>query len=1312
MLKRLIVLFLLTAVILSTGFAQRSKYRTFENIKLEAGASVISYFLQDSLGIIWVGTNRGLYSYDGYSLQAHFAYNDPTNTQIHCGVLIDQVHLFLGADSGLLIYDTETDSYEEATVKFPTDIRTMARQGDTLWLGTLNGLYAYSLTHKELKLYDPEQYPGFPHKTVYSMALSADGQLYVGTYDGLCYYIPSEDRFQEIDLPRFPGKNNQFVNSLLLDESHQCLWVGMEGGLLKYNWPENSVTKVEGVQDNSVKSLCLDADGRLLAGTDNGLYLYAEEEPVQHVMHDSRNPNSLQNNIIWNIFSDRSQNIWLGTEAGISLFRNNRAMAFVPISEITGTGDGNQFYSIYRDSRGYFWFGGTNGIIRVERQGANWLNPIWYTTDSETFPLPHGRIRHILENSQGELWIATDASVLRYDYARKQFVQVNILDQTGEFNTNWAYNLLEDEQQNLWIATCLGGVFVMDEGRLSTQAQTPLVADYNFNTSDGLSGMFINQLVEDQEGNVWVLMYNNGIDIIDKETRQVRKFQLSPYIENGGPSFILSDDDGYIWVGFNEGVMRIQPATNEVEPLYFNTSATNEVLAMVQVEGQIWISTTDGFWFVDRSTLKTRYLNLSDRRFLSMYYDKPARQVYLGDVDGFAMTTPDVVSVDSENQPIVATALYVNNELYSQPSRSVRYTSELELNYLQNNIAVEISDFPYALQEKSKLVYRLEGFDYRWNQLGAKDNRISYSNLPHGDYRLLVTALDDSGNPSDHRYVLQISIRPPWYYSNWAKAVYLFIFIGLVGWTINFFRVKDRLRIERIEKKQIMEQSRMKMEFLTNLSHELKTPLSMIIAPISRLLPQIKGKDEKRSLKQVQQNAIKLNALIHQMLDFNRIDSSSNPLLIVSRIEMVSFARKLFQVFQAAENEQDFTFKFESNKEKIFLEVDQIKWESILSNLLSNAVKYSTGGGVITLAIHYSDEDSLLTIRVSDTGAGIPSQDIPYIFQRFFQSAKTAGKQEGTGIGLYLVKTYTELHGGKVSLISEENVGTTVTITLPIQELNPAENAFSASEQATGLATDTNAEKPLILVVDDNAEITGFIEGSLKPNYRCEIAHDGQTGLERCTELQPDLLISDVMMPGMSGLEMIERIRKNVPTSTLPIILLTAKDDKQTELESIQLNVDAFLSKPFEPEILLSRISQLLNRKQKLEAKIRIENIAEPKEIEAESQDEKFLAAITKIVEEHLADSDLNVAGLCKLSGISNKQIYRKIKQLTGMTPVEYIRSVRMKKAAMLLRQQKFSVAEVMYTVGFTNHSYFSKCFKAEFKQTPLQFKESQQNPA
>ena len=1313
--KFILSLFILLQICLPCRLAgQKSDYRLFDNISLGAEASVISCFLQDTQGVVWIGSNKGLFSYDGYSSQSHFTFGERSNTRIYCGEVIDSTYLYIGADNGLLIYNYRTDAYEEPEANFPTDIRALAFHNGILWLGTLNGLYTYSPHTRQLTAITK----GLPHQTIYSLISSSDGNLYIGTYNGCCRYIPSTKRFEIINLPVNRSRSNQFVNSLLEDTARGCIWIGTEGCLFRYTPADGHTQRIDAFHDNSVKSLALDGNGQLLVGTDNGLYVYNDDAPLLHIVHDSRNLQSLSNNIIWTIFADREHNIWLGTDYGISMFRNNNVLRHIPISQITGTGEGNQFYAMLRDAQGTFWFGGTNGLIRFDNPTAGEHKAVWYKMGDKKYPLSHNRVRHLYEDRDRQLWVATDGSISRYNPQSRQFIHYSIVDSTRRYNTNWAYNLFEDPNGKLWIATCLGGIFVVDKQHLIHSTDSPYIAEKTYTTHNGLSGMFINQMISDYEGNVWALLYNsaNSIEKINPHTGEVTHITAGDLRGERTPNFILSAEDGCIWIGFPGGVMRVTPRDDSASIISFDAYNHYEILSMAEADGKIWISTTDGLWVADCQTLEARRLNITDKRFTSMFFDKTSGEFYLGTADGFAISSPEALLAEHLEQPLILTALYVNNQLFQpdaeQAAQSIRYAKQITLNYDQNNLAFELSDLPYSLEEKNKLVYRLEGADREWSLLKPNTNRITYNNLNHGNYRLVVSKLDAHGNPSEQSYTLNVRIIPPWYYTSWAKAAYVLLCLILILWTINFFRVKNRLKLERMEKEKILEQSQAKIEFFTNLSHDLKTPLSLIIGPISRMLPTIRNQQEKKQLEQVQRNAMKLNSLIHQGLDFNRVDSGNNALLILSQIELVSFARGLMALYaEEKTKEKPLAFDFITGKEKIYIQMDAIKLESILDNLLSNAVKYTPAGGNITLHLEVTEDGRGVRISLSDTGIGIPRREQPYVFQRFFQSSRTEGQKEGTGIGLYLVKTYAELHGGSVQLISEENEGTTVTLNLPVismempsADADVPESTVPYEEPALEDATSASPEAPLILIVDDTPEVTEFVYQILHPTYRCRIAANGKIGMELAMELLPDLIIADVMMPVMSGLEMVRRLKKHIPTSTIPIILLTAKSDEQTELESIRLNIEAFISKPFVPDILLSRVQQLLAMCEVHETKARIEAISEPKEIEAVSLDEKFLANIICLIEKHISDSELNVNALCEWTSTNNKQMYRKIKQLTGMTPVEYIKSIRMKKAAMLLKQQKFTVAEVMYMVGFSNHSYFSKCFQSEFGVTPKQY--------
>ncbi len=1274
---------------------QKRSYQSFSNISLNFEASNINCFAQDRQGLIWIGSNRGLFSYDGFSSQQHAI--EAAITQIYCIVIIDDERMCLGSDKGIFFYNYKTDRYEEQDTAFPTDVRTMVIMDDILWIGSLNGLYRYHLNNGKLESVSLKDNPGLPHETIYSI-IESDNNIYIGTYNGFCKYTPTTGKFEKIALPYDSKRSNQFVNYLLEDKSRKCIWIGTEGNLFKYTPATSEVETLNLFLNNSVKSLAIDHDSNLLVGTDNGLYIFDEAtNSIQHVVHDSRNDKSLADNIIWNIFTDHEQNTWLGTDYGISLLRYNKAFQFIPISQITGIGDGNRFHSIFRDSRNNFWLGGTNGLI-FSPSLTDHKSSIWYRMGDSRYPISHNRIRHIYEDKEQNLWIATDGSINRYDYNRKQFIHYAIVDSTHTYNSNWAYHIFEDKNGRLWIATCLGGIFVVDKQKLM-QSGGNYIAERNYTMKDGLSGMFINQIIPDKEGNVWVLLYQNGINKIDTKQNKIFKIPVDHGTNEENPNYILCDSDGFIWAGFRDGLVRIDPKNSESKLIRFNEFDNSEILSMIEEGKHIWLSTTEGVWAIDKESHHTQRLNIANKSFTAGFFDKSSGDIYLGASDELAILSPSSLKDTETEMPLVLTALYINEELYNTSGKnkiSIRYADNIELNYRQNNLVFEFSDLAYSQEDNNKFVYKLDNWDKEWNVLKQNTNRISYSNLEYGKYRLQISKLDSSGKPSDTILFFTINITPPWYFTIWAKIIYVLLALGIILWVINFFRVRNNLRIERIEKEKTLELSNLKIDFFTNVSHEFKTPLSLIIAPVSKLLLETKDSYKKKQLDLVQQNALKLNSLIRQIIDFNRSDNINSG-LILSKVEFVEFARSLFSIYEEGYKDKGLTFSFTTNKDKIYTDIDVLKIESVLNNLIANACK-CTEQGNIGLNLDYNEDEKNLIIQVADTGMGIPENEIPYVFERFYKSSKTAKDKEGTGIGLYLVKTYTEQHKGKVKIRSEENKGTTITISLPVAENTNSDDTVTPVMQ--------NENLPKILIVEDNPEIADFIYHILADRYQCEICHNGKQGLDLCIRTNPDLVISDIMMPVMDGLEMTRKIRSNVPTSTIPVILLTAKDDKETELKSIDLNVDIFIPKPFDPGILLSRVEQLLTNKQQIENKVRLETLSAPKPIEATSPDEKFLSQITNIIEDKIADADLNVNSLSTTSGIGSKQIYRKIKQLTGMSPVEYIRSVRMKKAAMLLTQSKFTVSEIMYMVGFSNPSYFSKCFQNEFAKTPRQFAE------
>ena len=1282
----IIIIFLFIYVYAVHG--QVSSYMQFNRIRTNTDASVIGCIMQDSCGMIWTGTNKGLFSYDGYSFYQHNTENGNYEVRIYCGV-IHSDSIFIGTDNGLISYNKKDGKYYRHNIDKIKDIRCITLTEDIMWIGTLNGLFTYNIKTRNIYEFPTRK---LPHNAIYSIIKAHDGNIYVGTYNGLCK-IDGNSNIEQINIPSNNKWKNIFVNVLLEDKEKHCIWIGTEGNLFCYNIKNKQTKLIPYFSDNSIKSLNYDSEKNLLIGTDNGLYIYSSDEKTQrHYIHDSRNNQSIPNNIIWCITTDKEKNIWLGTDNGISFTDNNKQYTFIPVWELSNTNDGNMFYTILADSKGRHWFGGTDGLLQTDQNNIKEKSK-WFKVGQPGSGLSHNRIRHIFEDKTGDLWIATDGSIERYDEKTKQFVHYTIMDSTHTHNSNWAYYISEDNNNNLWVSSCLGGIFVINKEKLIKCSSGMCVAEKNFTTDDGLKSMFVKQAVTDKNGNVWIIMYNTKeVQKINCKDSKIYNYQICKDIDEY-PEFLICDSEGMIWISTNTGISKINPFSEKITRIKTGWK-DNDILHLAEVDNNIWITSTKGLFYVNKESFKVKRISINDKTFSSIYYDKTNRKIYMGGYDGIGYCDPEIInSIGNRTNKIYLTALSVNNNYIS---KGIINNNNFKLEYTKNNLIFEFSDFQYDKSRIGGFMYMMSGIDSEWHYVNNNSNLIVYNNMPYGEYALYVKHNEDNGNGYK---IATLRIMPPWYMSTKAKIIYLLLTIGFICWIVNFFIVKNRLHIEKLEKKKILEQTRQKIQFMSNLSHDLKNPVGMIVTPISKLLLDTKDQEQKEILNIIYKNAVNLNSKIHKLIEMNRMEGNEH-ILITSRIEIITFIHDIYDKLKDSESNTKHNWDFKSNVDKLFVDMDVIKLESIISNLLTNAIKYTPSEGNISVNIIYDDKDEKVEIKVCDNGIGIPENEQAYIFQRFFQSSVTKKNYEGTGIGLYLVKSYTELHNGTVSVFSDSKE-TVFTLTFPInKELNSQDTESNENE----ITTKDNS-LPVILIVDDNKDVYNLIKHILSGKYHCLYASNGKDGIEITETTKPDLIITDLMMPVMNGLDMCKILKKNIPTATIPIIMLSAKDDSETIKNSIRLQIDAFIQKPFDAEILTGKVELLIHKKKTFETQARIENITSPKQLEnSTSADEKFLINITKIIEDHIADSDLNVNALSELSGTGSKQIYRKIKQLTGFSPVEYIKSIRMKKAAMLLQQKKFSVAEVMYMVGYSNPSYFSKSFQSVFGKTPKQY--------
>ncbi|HET6556240.1 MAG TPA: two-component regulator propeller domain-containing protein, partial [Prolixibacteraceae bacterium] len=1151
-----------------------------------------------------------------------------------------------------------------------------------------------------------------PHQAIYTILRFDDANFYFGTYDGMCRFNTQNGQFSKVLLGNTIRTTNQLILSLLPDYSRNCLWVGVEGGLFAYTPSSGQAVEVPLLKGNSVKSLLLDKQNCLWAGTDNGLFIY-EPSTQKHrlIRHDALNDRSLVNNVVWSVFADREQNIWLGTDAGVSLYLYNDLFLLQSISELTGSSEGNHIISLLSDSKGNLWLGGTNGLIKVNKKSGK---SIWYQQNSTQYSIPHNKVRYVFEDADGDIWIATDGSICRYDDRTSRFIRFQVEDATHTRNANWSYAICQDETRKLWIATCLGGLFVVDKQQLLASQGKTCVAERNYyanSGAQGLSGNMLQFLAMDGSRNIWTGTFRAGIDKIEPLNQKVIQFTKGSAdfpLPSDDVTAMIVDSENYLWLALRNQVVRMDTRNHSFKVLTDTRLTDAHINALSDDGKRIWMSLSSGLFFIDKATLQFKQINSGGSLYSSVFYDSRTRHLIAGGTNEYLEFDTESALAEDLQSKLFITSLSINDQLVQGDSiqrqkvemgKSIRFSQAIELPAQFNNLSFTFSDFSYNQQQTVQYAHQLEGLDAGWHFSERGSNRITYNNLPSGDYTLMISRVGSDGMPLAHPLTFSISINPPWYSTMLAKSIYLALFVLLVIAFVNYYRMLNRLRYERIEKTKTMELTAHKIDFLTNISHELKTPLSLIIAPLEKIMEQVKPATLKAPLADVRQNALKMGSLLHQMMEASRQEFDGFG-LIVSKTDVVAFVRSVVSVYEKALKERSVTVNMQGMPESFVIEADVLKLEVILNNILSNASKFAPDHSVITVVVE--TQPDWVTISVTDQGPGIDSQDLPHVFDRFFQSRRTLlQNKEGSGVGLSIVKEYVQLHRGTVKVLSDGAHGTRVEILLPTLHVVGVSEGPAVQPAA---AISESEAKPLLLIVEDNLEISSFIAKSLAGEFRCISAPNGKLGLEAALAHSPDVIVADIMMPVMDGIAMCRKIRENIATSLIPIIMLTAKDDKNTELLGYRTGADAFIAKPFEIGYLSDRLHQVLRGRNLMVQKARQQAIIQPKGNEVLSADEKLLATITRIIESEITNPDLNVNLLSELSGYSLKQIYRRIKSLTGHTAVDYIRSVRLKKAAMLLSRRTFTVAEVMYMVGFSNHSYFAKRFHEMYGRTPKQY--------
>lgn len=1271
----------LTSILLILVFCiqtQAAEHLLWKNISVGNMPMAVHAITRAENGLIWLGTDYGLFGYDGYKIYGYGTDNGFPGCQIY-GVISRQGTLYLGTNNGLQILNTRSGTVRyPAADHNPSEIRAMISETDKLWIGALSGLYEYDFQTDILRKCDLV----LPHDAVYALLYDRE-RLYVGTYRGLCRYDLSGNRIEPIRLEyRGTDKSSIFVNALALDPENRILYVGTEGSLLTYDLSAQRVVS-ETLKGNSVKSLQLCAEG-LLAGTDNGLYLLTKEQGTTLYRHDSRLPGSIANNIIWSLRVDAEGNLLAGTDTGLSITNTTSGLSIIQLSTLTGRGDGNQISSMLRDSDGALWLGGPNGIIRTADEETEWFLP-----GNANSGLSHNRVRDIFQDRNGTVWVATDGGLNRFDKRRHRFESFHIEDAGGKYNANWCYSIVEDADARLWVGSYLGGIMAVDPATL--KAGKVCRAQQAINTETGLPNNLINRIALDSRGTLWAILFRDDT-LIRIDNNGLQRISVKELTGNYPNTLYIAPDDE-IWVGATDKLLRVSQEMDQTRIYRLPTggSGSDNIIDLEKVGDDLWIVTSTGVWTLETDSGEVNLLPVPDRSYSSIYLDPAEGSVLLGSADEIIQINPAWIAGGIRGKGVNIMRTIVDGKVASTPFLAGTELSTITLKSASNELKIELSSLDCNPVMTYRYAYHIPGITDDYVVLPPGENTLSVPHLPSGTHELFIKHYAAGATPIK----LQIKVLAPWYARWYAICAYLLILGGATLSTIVLLRRRDRKRLEQRERDQTLSSIRHKMEFLTNISHELKTPLSMILGPVSQLREEVTDKKMRHTLDVIHKNAVRINEMMHKTVEIDRVDLETEAPIIRSRVDVTEFCRSIFDSY--AEAWPSVHFVFTADNEPLTAEWDVVKMESVFNNLISNACKYSKEDATIGCSIRRVGNS--IEIRVSDDGVGIPAGEQQLIFQRLFRSSRTAELKNGTGIGLYLVKRYIEMHGGEIGVESCENMSTTFTVRLPYEA--PEASAAPAHEASPDLA------RPRILIVEDNRAVAELIQDILSERCECQIASNGRAGLALLPTFRPELILTDEMMPVMSGLEMCRRIKAMPAFASIPIIMVTAREDNETETQAARLGIDTFLSKPFEAPLLRALAEQRLQAKDAVRESLRIEQITTVAPIVAESGSERLLDLVTRTIEEHIDDTELNVKSLCEKTGIGNKQLGRLIKKYAGVTPVEYIRQIRMKKAVVLLSQHKFTIAEIAYMVGFGTPSYFTKCFIAQYGCKPSQYSET-----
>lgn len=1343
---------------------------------------------QDSFGFLWIGTQAGLVRYDGYNFKRYTVSPDDSNaiSSLYLADIDEDHHgnLWIGTYGGGLDY------YEQMTGRFvhfacgdgdsggPAGkfINVVTADGDgSVWLGTADRGVVH-LTRDaggtpRCRMYDlTDAASSTPHRgQTFVLALHKDreGYLWAGTIrGGLARIDPGtgEVRHFRNDSGDPTSLSHNTVGSICEDDSGN-LWIGTgfepisDGGGInmlerrtgRFRRFRHDASDPSSLPSDRIGSLLIDRGGTLWIGTlDQGL-----ASIPAHVLAAGQNASftrypALGKAIITSLYEDRQGNVWVST-FGASLFKHdhiqNPFIHYRRYADRANSMSSTGVQSVLFDRSGNLWFGlYTTGLNKYDPRTSRFTH--YRRRPGDPRSLSADRINGICEDEGGYIWLATnsggvnrldphDGTVLRLPGSRAS---------PQEIATTSLRAIVPRRSGGFWVVL-----------QNSTLAFYEMTAD-RFVTFDlrpwNVRVVQISSLCEDRSGELWLGTVGEGVlrvRVVDDRPVDVTRYIRIPGRRNSLSCDGVNDlirpmilDTSAAWIATDLGLNRLDLETSTwTHVLHRDGLPSDFVLKVLEdARGNIWCSTIEGISMYDVRTKEITSYGLSDGLpFIDFGGARqnaargPDGQLVFSGASGSVGFYPDQLRRNTHVPPVYITGIRVFHKNLDLDTAS-QFVRHATLSYAHNAVSFEFAAVSFTNPERNQYAYTLEGFHDGWIWCG-NERTASFTNLDPGRYVFRVRGSNNHGVWNEEGASLVLTITPPWWRSRWAYAGYVLLAVGtLVGaWRLQTHRLKTRheLELRRVEADKMRELDSQKSNFFANISHEFRTPLTLILGPLSQLLARSESDLDRQDLGIMERSARRLQRLIDQLLDLARLEAGRLKLRACP-VDLVGFLKRVVATFESHARLRTIDLSFSAVPDHIDVFLDPEKFEHVMYNLLANAFKYTPDGGKVDVKAELenlrdercigSDGPDHVEITVSDTGVGIPAENLDRIFMRFYQVKEPQARElGGTGIGLALVKEIVDLHHGSISVESCVGGGTTFRIRLPLGKDN-----FSAEEVVEGdLDQDTagavSAEGPvparaagewtrtvreaglrqqaLLLVVEDNPDMRTYLTGSLKGTYRIVEATDGEAGFHTAIEKIPDLVISDVMMPRMDGFELCRRLKDDSRTSHIPVILLTARATSRDRLEGLHMGADDYLIKPFDGEELEARVENLIAIRRKLRERFVREGRFFLENAPVTSLDQVFLRKIVDAVQQHLQDEQFGVEPLARMVGFSVSQLERKLEGIAGQRPNELIRSIRLERARQLLEQRAGTVSEVAFDVGFSNLSYFARSYRKKFGFSP-----------